>query len=46
LNINKGSAVVGVIGADCVVLGVEKKATASLQESRTIRKIAKLGMFI
>jgi hypothetical protein len=37
-----GSAVVGCIGADCVVLGVEKKATASLQESRTIRKIAKL----
>mmetsp|Transcript_3045 Transcript_3045/g.3182 ORF Transcript_3045/g.3182 Transcript_3045/m.3182 type:complete len:248 (-) Transcript_3045:120-863(-) len=40
--VKRGSAVVGCIGADCVVLGVEKKATASLQESRTIRKIAKL----
>ena len=40
--VKRGSAVVGVQGGDCVILGVERKATASLQESRTIRKIAKL----
>lgn len=40
--VKRGSAVVGVLGADCVILGVEKKSTASLQETRTIRKIAKL----
>lgn len=41
--VKRGSAVVGVRGGDCVVLGVERKAVAQLQESRTIRKIAKLN---
>lgn len=40
--IKRGSAVVGVRGADCVILGVERKAVAQLQDARSIRKIAKL----
>ena len=40
--VKRGSAVVGIRGQDCVVLGVERKSVALLQDSRTIRKIAKL----
>ena len=40
--VKRGSAVVGVRGGDCIVLGVERKAVAQLQDARSIRKIAKL----
>ena len=40
--VKRAGAVVGFRGKDCVVLGVERKAVAHLQEARTIRKIAKL----
>jgi 20S proteasome subunit alpha 4 len=40
--VKRGSAVVGCKGADCVVIGVERKAVAQLQDARTIRKIVKL----
>jgi len=40
--VKQGSTAVAVRGDDCIVIGVEKKAVAALQEGRTARKICKL----
>jgi len=40
--VSQGSAVVGIRGKDCVVLGVERRVLAKLQDQRSMKKIVKL----
>ena len=44
--VNRGSATVGIKGKDCVVLAVEKKTTAALQDPHTIKKILQVDEHI
>lgn len=44
--VNRGTATVGLKGKDTLILAVEKKAVACLQDSRTIRKIQKIDQHI
>eukprot|EP01083_Nonionella_stella_P312297 1116476_1 len=44
--VNRGTTAIGIRGKDIVILGVEKKSTAKLQDGRTVRKIVEIDQHI
>ena len=40
--VKRGTTAVGVRGSDSIVVAVERKATAKLQDSKTVRKLVQL----
>jgi len=40
--VNRGSATIAIVGADCIVMAVEKNTVAKLQDPRTNRKIQRI----
>ncbi|KAJ5075522.1 proteasome subunit alpha type-7-1-related [Anaeramoeba ignava] len=44
--VKKGTTAVGIRGKDVVVIGIEKKTTAKLQDPRTVRKVVHLDEHI
>ena len=44
--VNRGSATIAIKGKDCIVLAVEKKTVAVLQDPRTIKKIHEVDKHI
>lgn len=45
-SVKRGNTAVGIKGKDCIVLGVQRKTAAKLQDPRTTRKICKLDEHI
>lgn len=44
--VQRGTATIGLRGKDCVILAVEKKPIATIQDPRTIKKIQKIDNHI
>merc|ERR1711916_245718 len=44
--VRQGTTAVGIRGKDVIVLGIERKSTAKLQDPRTVKKIVKIDEHI